>query len=88
MDAGFADVPDALWKKIEPLLPEETAKPRGGRPRNSNRRVLAGILYRLRTGCHWKALPQEHFGSGSVCHARFQQWVAAGVFAKVFERCL
>ena len=88
MDPRFTDVPDALWKKIQPLLPQEPEKPRGGRPRNSDRRVLAGILFRLRTGCHWKALPAEHFGSGSVCHARFQQWVEAGVFAKVFERCL
>jgi transposase len=88
MDAQFADVPNGLWKKIEPLLPAEPPKPRGGRPRNPDRRVLAGVLYRLKTGCHWKALPREHFGSGSTCHERFQEWVDAGVFAKIFEQCL
>lgn len=88
MEERFADVPEVLWKRVEPYLPIEPPRPRGGRPRNDNRRVLAGILYRLRTGCQWKALPGEYFGSGSTCHERFQEWVGAGVFAKVFEQCL
>ena len=88
MDERFADVPNALWKRVEPLLPRKRPGSRGGRPRNDDRRVLAGILYRLRTGCQWKALPREYFGSGSTCHERFQEWVKAGVFAKVFEQCL
>jgi transposase len=36
--------------------------------------VLNGILYVLRTGCHWKAVPKE-YGSGSTLHRRFQEWV-------------
>ena len=88
MEERFAGVPEVLWERVEPYLPIEPPKPRGGRPRNDNRRVLAGILYRLRTGCQWKALPREYFGSGSTCHERFQEWVSAGVFAKVFEQCL
>lgn len=39
---------------------------------------MAGILYRLKTGCRWKALPND-FGSGSTCHLRFQEWVELGV---------
>lgn len=88
MEMRFADVPDTLWAHVEPLLPVEPPKPRGGRPRTDNRRALAGILYRLRTGCQWKALPKEYFGSGSTCHERFQEWVSAGVFWRVFEQCL
>jgi len=72
MEARFADVPDTLWHHVEPLLPLDIPRPRGGRPRSDNRRVLAGILYRLRTGCQWKSLPKEYFGSGSTCHERFQ----------------
>lgn len=49
--------------------------------------MLAGILYRLRTGCQWKALPTA-FGSGSTCHLRFQQWAAAGVFTEAFVAML
>jgi len=84
MEAKFSDVPDILWQRVERLLPLPAAKPRGGRPRVPDRVVLAAIVYRLRTGCQWKALP-EQFSSGSTCHLRFQQWVQAGLFEKIFE---
>lgn len=85
MEARFADVPERLWKIVESLLPQPQPRPRGGRPPTPNRTILAGIIYRLRTGCQWKALP-DRFGSGSTCHGRFQQWCADGVFERVFER--
>ena len=88
MEARFATVPDTLWERIGPLLPAEPPKPRGGRPRNDNRQIMAGVLFRLRTGCQWKALPKEYFGSGSTCHERFQEWVEAGIIGQVFELCL
>lgn len=84
MDHDFFDVPDDLWSRIQPLLPAERPKPKGGRPRVDDRVALAGILYRVRTGCQWKALPVD-FGSGSTCHLRMTQWIRAGVFAKVHE---
>jgi len=49
--------------------------------------LLAGIVYRLKTGCQWKALPSQ-FGSGSTCHLRFQQWCDAGVFERVHAELL
>ncbi len=33
-------LPDALWARIAPLLPPEPPKPRGGRPRVSDRAAL------------------------------------------------
>jgi transposase len=44
-------------------------------------------VYRLRTGCQWKALPRD-FGSGSTCHARFQEGCAAGVFTEIVSKLL
>jgi len=38
------------------LLPREKKKPRGGRPRVADRKVLAGIVCRLKTGFQWKGL--------------------------------
>ena len=87
MDKDFFDVPDSLWRRIEPLLPPERPKPKGGRPRVPDRVAMAGIIDRVRTGCQWKALPPD-FGSGSTCHLRTMQWVRAGVFAKIFEELL
>jgi len=87
MDNAFFDVPDKLWARIEPVLPPEPAKPWGGRPRVPDRVALAGMLYRLRTGCQWKAIPRD-FGSGSTCHLRLQQWEQAGVFRKIHAELL
>ena len=51
------------------------------------RNVVTGILYVLRTGCQWKAMPAE-FGSGSAIHAYFQEWVLRGVFEKLWRLAL
>jgi transposase len=87
VDARFRDVPDGLWERVEPLLPKEPPKPWGGRPRVSDRKIFAGVVYRLKTGCQWRALPDE-FGSGPTCHRRFSQWVEAGVFKSLFQEML
>jgi putative transposase len=81
------DVPDELWQRIEPLLPKEKKKPKGGRPPVPARKVLAGVLYKLRTGCPWKALGRE-FGSGATCHRRFAAWCRRGVFLKFWQNML
>jgi transposase len=75
-------IPDALWQRMEPLLPKYRRSRKGGRPRLQLRRVMDGIFYALRTGCQWKALPPE-FGSGSTVHAYFQEWTRRGVFRKL-----
>ena len=80
-------IPEAMWQRIEPLLPAEGPKPKGGRPRVSARECMDGIFYVLRTGCQWKALPQC-FGAASTVHDRFQEWRAAGVFKRLWQEGL
>ncbi len=80
-------IPDALWERIEPILPAETAGPKGGRPWKPARECMDGIFYVLRTGCQWKALPRT-FGAPSTVHDRFQRWRVAGVFEELWERGL
>ena len=58
----FHQIPDALWQRIEPLLPSYKPSCKGGRPRLPMRQVVGGILYVLKTGCQWKAMPHE-FGT-------------------------
>ena len=76
-------LPDALWERIEPLLPP--LKPRRfrfpGRRPLTHRQALTGILFVLRTGIRWNDLPCElGCGSGSACRKRLQAWQRQGVW--------
>src|SRR5918912_218512 len=82
-------VPDDLWEAIEPLLPRERLKPRGGRPRIPDRAVLGGIIFVLRTGTPWRLLPKElGCGSGPTGWRRLRDWQAAGVWAALHGQIL
>ena len=77
------EVPDDVWTLIEPLLNEwYPAKPKGHR-RVDLRRVLNGIIFRLRTGCQWNQLPKQ-FGDDSTVHRHFQQWCQRGIMARLW----
>ena len=77
-------IEDALWSVIEPILPPEEPKPKGGRPRVGNRAALTGIVFVLKTGIPWEMLPQEMgCGSGMTCWRRLQEWQAAGVWEQL-----
>ena len=52
-------VSDELWEIIEPLLPKEPPKPKGGRPRIDDRAALTGIVFVLKSGIPWEMLPKE-----------------------------
>jgi transposase len=85
--ARFHAIPDALWERIDLVIPIYKASRKGGRPRLPMRNVVTGILYVLATGSQWKAMPKQ-FGSGSAIHAYFQEWVEAGVFQELWELAL
>lgn len=80
-------IPEKLWARIQPLLPVYPVSPKGGRPRANLRSAIDGIFFVLRTGCQWKALPRC-YGSSSVAHRYFQEWVSLGVFARLWKLCL
>lgn len=50
-------------------------------------RCLAAIVYVLRTGIQWKALPRC-LGAPSTVHDRFQEWREAGVFTAAWKDAL
>lgn len=83
---GFR-ISDELWAVFEPLLPKHVNTHRfgGGRPRVSDRRCADAIFYVLRTGCQWEALNQTELCAKSTAHDRFQEWVAAGVFLRLWQ---
>src|ERR687890_575137 len=74
-------LPDDLRAVVEPLLPPEPPKPKGGRPRVPDCAALTGILFVLRSGIPWELLPQEMgCGSGITCWRRLRDWQQAGVW--------
>ena len=75
---------DELWERIKRHLPSEPPKPKGGRPRISDRACLTGILFVLKTGIPWEMLPSElGCGSGMTCWRRLRDWQRAGVFDRL-----
>jgi transposase len=82
-------VTDDLWDLVEPLIPPESPKPTGGRPRVPDRACLTGILFVLKTGIPWEWLPQElGCGSGMTCWRRLRDWQAAGVWERLHRAVL
>lgn len=75
---------DEQWKEIEPLLPQVSPGPKGGRPRMPNRPVLEGILWILRTGARWEDLPPE-YPSASTCWRRLNEWEEEGVWLNMWR---
>jgi transposase len=65
-------VPDALWLRIEPLLPARPVHPLGcHNPRVPDRCAMNAILLVLRTGMQWNALAATAICSSSSAHRRF-----------------
>ena len=83
-------VSDALWNRIEPLIPKHNSPTeKGGRPPVDDRAALTGILFVLKTGIPWEALPQEMgCGCGMTCWRRLRDWQAAGVWDRLHELLL
>jgi transposase len=85
-------VSDSFWAKVEPLVPVLTRsasrpyvrRPGAGRKPMPARQIFSAIVYVLRTGCQWKALPRE-FGSSSAVHAHFQRWQQRGFFLHLWQ---
>src|SRR2546421_2862572 len=71
------EVSDELWERVAPLIPQRAARPKGGRPPVDDRQMFAAIVYVLRTGIQWNALPRE-LGASSTVYDRFRNWEAQG----------
>jgi len=71
---------DAEWRRVHPLLPPQ--KPTTGRPRHDHRTVLAGILWVVRSGASWRAMPQE-YGKWETAYKRYRLWRATGLWPRI-----
>ena len=93
------EISDAFWNLVEPLIPVKgrvagkayRRKPGAGRKRKyEDRLYFAAIVYVLRTGIIWNALPREKFGGlgSAAVHRKFQTWARAGVFFGIWRQGL
>ena len=79
----MADLSNAQWDVISPLLPMSKSLPgKKGRPPQDKRQVLNGIIWICRTGAQWKEMPDK-YPPYQTCHRYFQLWVESGVWDKV-----
>jgi putative transposase len=77
--------PDDLWERVmQPVIDSLDPPNSTGRPRTDPRRALDGIIYHLRSGCQWNALPRE-FGDDASVHRTFQRWIQKGVLKEVWS---
>ncbi|OKI37320.1 transposase [Streptomyces sp. CB03578] len=79
---GRGDLTNAEWDRLESFLPRGGA--RGGRW-SDHRRVINGVLYRVRTGVQWRDLP-ERFGPWETVYKRHRRWSADGTWTMLLSR--
>ena len=89
------EITDEFWNKIAPHVPENLRdpektyrrKPGGGKKaRYSDRLYFSAIVYVLRTGIIWNALPRLEFEgiTSQAVHKKFMQWSRAGFFHRIW----
>jgi transposase len=81
--AGRADLSDAQWAFLEPLLP--TGKKPGRPPKWTKRQLINGIRWRVRVGAPWRDVPPA-YGSWQAVYGLFRRWQRAGVWAAILAR--
>ncbi|MFF5809856.1 IS5 family transposase [Streptomyces sp. NPDC012746] len=79
---GRGDLTNAEWERLESFLPRGGT--RGGRW-SDHRRVVNGVLYRVRTGVQWRDLP-ERFGPWETVYKRHRRWSADGTWTMLLHR--
>jgi transposase len=77
------DMSNEQWAKIGPLLPPEHSGKKG-HPYVSHRRVINGILWRIRTGAGWRDIP-ERYGPHQTCYDRFVRFKRSGLWQLILQ---
>jgi len=82
MHSYTTDLTDEQWSLIAPLVPKPKTS---GRPSTVDRREICNaILYLVRTGCHWRLLPQD-FTPWSTVYHYYRQWKNDGTVKNVHD---
>ncbi|QRQ81689.1 transposase [Paralysiella testudinis] len=71
---------DEHWTKLLPIL-----RDLGIYSKPNLRRILEGILYRIRTGIPWRDLP-EYFGKYHTVYTAYNRWSEKGIFTAILKQ--
>lgn len=73
---------DQHWSKLKPILLDLNIydKP-------NLRNIMEGILYRLRTGCPWRDIP-ECFGCHNTIFKSFRRWAKSNKLMTLFKKLI
>jgi transposase len=77
-----ADLTDAQWVRLEPLLPR--GKKAGRPPKWTKRQLIDGIRWRTRVGSPWRDVP-ECYGPWQTVYGLFRRWQRAGTWAVIWK---
>lgn len=80
--AGRADLTDAQWAVLEPLLP--VGKKPGRPPKWTKRQLIDGIRWRVRTGSPWRDVPAV-YGPWQTVYGLFRRWQCDGTWARLLS---
>lgn len=72
---------DQQWKCLQGLLAKRRPGPVS---KLGDRLFIEAVLYRAKTGCPWRDLP-ERFGPWKSVYNRFYNWADRGVWAGIFK---
>jgi len=77
---GRADLTDAQWAVLEPVLPR--GKKPGRPPEWTKRQLIDGIRWRTRTGAPWRDVP-PCYGRWQTVYGLFRRWQRNGTWATI-----
>jgi transposase len=75
------DLSEKQWRQLKSHLPGD---PHRGHAYVAHRRVLNGILWRLKTGAPWRDVPAR-YGPWQTCYDRFVRWSRDGTWQRILH---
>lgn len=79
--AARADLTDAQWAVLEPLLPKGN-KP-GRPPKWTKRQLIDGIRWRVRVGAPWRDVPAR-YGTWQTVYGQYRRWQRDGTWTRIW----